>query len=404
MAIFTWILILSAGWLCIWCVIIIKRYRQDIALYWKEPVLKHPVLIFESDDWGAGPLIQAQALARISSKLIQYTNHYGRHPAMTLGIVLSVPDAIKIKQAQFRTYHDQRLDHPVFSPIKTAMIEGLHDGVFALQLHGMTHYWPDTLIQAMQTDEQIRHWLDQEDFPKTETLPSALQSRWTNTEQLPSSPLNQQVVEQAVNEEVDTFEALFGFKPKVVVPPTFVWNEGVERNWKQKSIRYLVTPGQCFERRDEKGMPSGTGRTITNGQLSDSGLTYLVRNDYFEPSLGHTADMAIKELEAKTHLAQPALLEIHRFNFIQDDETTKNSLNELEKAISGALEKYPKIMFLSTQELADNYSTSNEHFIEKSYLIRLIVCIKRMWANRSIRKWLYRSGLFPPFILLNKLS
>lgn len=396
----TAITILVAGWFFIWCIIIIKRYSQEIALNWKEPVLKHPVLIFESDDWGAGPLKQTQALIRISASLTRYADQYGRHPCMTLGIVLSIPDPDKIKQAEFKNYFAKRLDHPVFSPVKTAILNGYEQGVFDLQLHGMAHYWPENLMRAIQADKHIRDWLDQEELPKTEKLPSWLQSRWTNTEHLPTKPLDQDQIDQAVREEVGLFKEIFGFKPQVAVPPTFIWNEAVESSWKQQSVAFLVTPGECFDRRNKNGKPSGTGQKIANGQLSESGLTYVVRNDYFEPSLGHTTEMAIKALTTKTKLAQPTLLEIHRFNFIENDEITENSLRELEKTISLSLAKYPNLMFFSTKELAENYVSSNKDLIEKSYGIRMLVCMERLWANHTIRKWLYLSGLFLPMLCL----
>nr|WP_305908389.1 hypothetical protein [Methylomarinum sp. Ch1-1]MDP4521216.1 hypothetical protein [Methylomarinum sp. Ch1-1] len=318
---------------------------------------------------------------------------------MTIGVVLSVPDSEKIRQAEFKKYKEIRLDHPVFSPINKALIDGLDQGVFDLQLHGMAHYWPDNLMRALVSDEQIRHWLDQDKFPQTETLPSVLQSRWVNAEQLPTSPLSQDEIDKAVDEEVGFFKQLFGFYPKVAVPPTFVWDLSVERSWKRHNIEYLVTPGQCFNGRDKEGKPNGARQKIVNGQLSDSGLIYMVRNDYFEPSLGHTSDMAINTLMKNTELGQPTLLETHRFNFIQDDDATKNAIAELEKVISGALAKYPELMFLSTHELADKLASKNENFIERSFGARLFVCMDRLWANQSIKKWLYISGLFVPLLL-----
>ncbi len=390
--------ILFSIWVVIWCFIIIKRYFRDIVYSWQEPVLKYPVLIFESDDWGAGPLSQITALSRIKEILARYSDKKGHHPVMTLGVVLSIPDSNKIIRTGYRSYFAKRLDHPDFLPIKTMMLNGLTQGVFDLHLHGMAHYWPDNLMRALQTDKKVQQWLNQ-GYLLTEELPSTLQSRWTNNKQLPTIPLNHNEVDRAVKEEVEEFKKQFGTKPTVVVPPTFIWDEFVEQSWRKCAINYLITPGQYYDHRDKRGKPSGNEEKIVNGQLSRTGLTYMVRNDYFEPGLGHTAEKAVKELDIKTHLAQPTLLEIHRFNFIQNEAITKNSLLELEKVITLALEKYPDIMFLSTQVLAEKYSSKNKYFIEKSYLIRLLVCMERLWINHTIKKWLYISGLFPIFIL-----
>ena len=34
-------------------------YRRDLDRLWRDPVFKRPVLVLESDDWGAGPLVQS---------------------------------------------------------------------------------------------------------------------------------------------------------------------------------------------------------------------------------------------------------------------------------------------------------------------------------------------------------
>ncbi|NOR72117.1 MAG: hypothetical protein GQ532_20935 [Methylomarinum sp.] len=393
---------LVIGWIVIWFAIILVRYQDEILSSWREPALKYPVLIFESDDWGAGPLIQAQSLQHIIPVLTRYSDIHGHHPVMTIGVILSIPDATKIQSAQYKTYFDKRFDDSIFDEIKNSMLEGVEKGAFDIQLHGMAHYWPENLMRELQTSEKVREWLNHEEFPRTETLLSTLQSRWINTKKLPSVLLSQDQMDKAVEEEVHEFKALFGFNPKVVVPPTFIWTEMVERSWKQCSVNYLVTPGQCFEQRDSEGKPRGNGNKIVNSQQSSTGLTYMVRNDYFEPSLGHTAEMAIKALDKKTNLAQPTLLEMHRFNFIENEETTRYSLKELERVIFLALEKHPEITFLSTKELADKYLSNDIDFIEQSYFIRLLVCINRVWANHAIRKWLYVSGLFIPVYLLKK--
>jgi len=52
---FSTVAILAVVWPLVWALVIILRYFQDLMANWNEPVIKHPVLIFESDDWGAGP-------------------------------------------------------------------------------------------------------------------------------------------------------------------------------------------------------------------------------------------------------------------------------------------------------------------------------------------------------------
>ena len=55
-------------------------------------MFRHPLLVVESDDWGAGPLAQAEALDKIASVLQAFHDSTGRLAVMTLGLVFEVPD------------------------------------------------------------------------------------------------------------------------------------------------------------------------------------------------------------------------------------------------------------------------------------------------------------------------
>jgi hypothetical protein len=62
---------LAGAWL-LGMILVLWLYRQDLLALWREPMLRHPVLIVESDDWGAGPLTQAEGLERLSGILSEY--------------------------------------------------------------------------------------------------------------------------------------------------------------------------------------------------------------------------------------------------------------------------------------------------------------------------------------------
>jgi hypothetical protein len=80
-----------AAILLLWTAVLLAFARPLVAR-WREPVLRHPILIIESDDWGAGPLQQAEALTRISAVLQRIRDRSGRPAVMTLGVILEVPD------------------------------------------------------------------------------------------------------------------------------------------------------------------------------------------------------------------------------------------------------------------------------------------------------------------------
>jgi hypothetical protein len=328
---------------------ILLWYRRELVALWREPMLKHPVLIIESDDWGAGPVEpQAEALNRLVDLLTQYKDCTGRHPVMTLAIVLAVPDGPAIRATG--QYHRITLEHPMFAPVLAAIERGRKAGVFALQLHGLEHYWPDALMASQ--DPAVRAWLEADPPATTEQLPSHLQSRWTDASVLPSRPLSAAAIARAVHEEVELFQRVFGERPRVAVPPTFVWNEAVEAAWAREGIEVVVTPGLRSACRNAQGLPDCDTGPLRNGQQG-VGVTLVVRNDYFEPERGHRAELALLALAQKYAQRRPCLLETHRSNFLLSEMGLDNSIISLESLLGKALLQYPSLRFMATSELRD---------------------------------------------------
>lgn len=320
--------------------------RKRLTYLWREPAFRHPVLVIESDDWGAGPLGQAAALNDIAEVLARHRDSTGRAPVLNLALVLAVPDGPAI-EAEGR-YRRVTLDDPRFAPVLQALRDGVARGVFSLQLHGMEHFWPPTLLAS--GDAAVAAWLRQPVPATTEQLPSHLQSRWVDAGTLPSLPHAVEQTQDAVEEEVCAFDRIVGAPPRVVVPPTFVWTRDVERAWARHGIEFIVTPGFRSTLRNAQGLPDGDEGPIVSGDQVD-GLTYLVRTDYFEPARGRDAAYALRALARAAAEGRPCILENHRDNFIFDAEQCRSSLAELEVLCAGALRRHPDLRFVSTVEL-----------------------------------------------------
>ncbi len=322
---------------------------------WKErlrpltaPVLKRPVFIIESDDWGPGDPVQAEALWAVAGVLERHRDAAGRPALMTIGVVLSVPDAERI--AATGDYHARFLDEPEYRPIVEALREGEARGVFDLQLHGLAHYWPDNLVALWRRDEAVRRRLAEADW-RTERLPAWVQSRWLDAvDGLPSRPLDQRVIRRAVREEVELFRRCFGRPPRVAVPPTFVWDGNVEAAYAEAGIEVLITPGRRYPGRDGAGRLTPPDRGYYNGEALFPGLTALVRDVYFEPALGHTVDTVLAAVQRKWRRREPALLETHRFNFLDGD--LEASLDALDRLLHQLRTCFPQVCFLSSRQLA----------------------------------------------------
>ena len=73
-----------ALWFLLSGIMIILYARRELVTSWLEPVLRRPVLIIESDDWGAGPACQSDVLREIACILENFSDSEGRRPVMTL--------------------------------------------------------------------------------------------------------------------------------------------------------------------------------------------------------------------------------------------------------------------------------------------------------------------------------
>lgn len=380
--------------------------RRLLAL-WREPVLARPVLIVESDDWGPGPPADAAMLADIAATLAAIRDATGHPAVMTLGVVPSVPDGPAILAAACASYRRRRLDEREFAPLVAAIREGCTAGVFALQRHGLEHFWPAALLARAGADAALRRWLA-EPLARSEALPAALQSRWVDASTLPSSPLAPADVDAAVREEAALFERVFGAAPAVAVPNTFVWDDATERAWAAHGVRWVVTPGWRHEGRDAAGALTPPTRRTLNGERGLDGLRYVVRNDYFEPSRGHRAERVWTSLAARGAQGRPTLVETHRENFVADPGEARAALGELERALRGALVRHPDLRFMSTADLVRHFDDPFSDdplspLLARGGALRLRAWLARVRAEASCARLLKATGLDWPLRLVGWL-
>jgi len=395
-----WVPVFVLLWIVVGTTTLAWVCRKALGTLWREPMLKRPVLIVESDDWGAGPPEQAERLDGIATVLGSHADRDGRKAVMTLGLVLGVADGANILANGLRHYCRKSLNHGEFAPVLATIRRGAESGVFALQLHGAEHYWPPALLAGARGDPQLARWLAGPGIPSTEALPAPLQSRWVDASELPSKPLPADVIRAAALAEVADFRTIFGTEPAVAVPPTFVWNDAVEAAWAEAGVQFVVTPGRRYEARAEDGNPSAAGPAVLNGGKGAAGITYVVRDDYFEPSRGHKAERALDALAAKTRAGRPTLLETHRANFLGDGATADAAIRELERLFALTLRAFPDVAFLSTEELALRMRRTDPWLVERRLAVRLHVWLGRLWNVARLRKLAYVTGAIVPAWLL----
>lgn len=375
--------------------LVLVSYRRQISACWREPVLTAPVFIVESDDWGPGPQEDAVRLVQLCGGLLRLSDHLGNPPVVTLGVVLAIPNGTLAKGAsRDLAYEPHTLDAPEFASLRAAMTAGCEAGVFSLQLHGKEHFWPPALLRAATDDPSARKLLQSSlGSMRHERLRPALQSRWIDASKLPSTPLEAEDVRRAVEDETTTFRRVFGLAATVAVPVTFVWTREVEAQWARNGIKVVVTPGTRNVGRDGAGQLVGDGSMIRNGDRGSGGIIYVVRDIYFEPSLGHTADKTLPEVQARFKLRRPAILEMHRFNFTGSDAEARHSLGELHKLVLAVLDQFAEVRFMSTEVLAVALASRAEALIDRRLAARIRALVLRAATVSRLRKLAWVTGL-----------
>ena len=376
---------------------VLLAFARPLVARWREPVLRQPVLVIESDDWGAGPLEQADALQALASLLRRVHDRSGRRALMTLGVVLEVPDGPRVAASGCREYHACTLADARFAAVRQAIQAGVADGVFVPQLHGQCHYWPPALLAAARLDEGVRAWLTAAEPAQTEVLPAALQTRWVDAARLPAAALPAAAIAAAVAEECATYASIFGTPPKVAVATTFVWNEAVEEAWARCGVEAVVSPGARATGRDAQGRPAGVDRAMLSGQRAGAGQIYLVRDVYFEPVRGHAPQQLVAGLLARARQGRACLVETHRFNFLQARDA---SLAALEAGLAGALAACPGLRFATPLELARALRQRDTAWVETRWRARLAAWRARLDEIPRFRRAARLSGLHFPLALL----
>jgi hypothetical protein len=386
-----------AAWL-----LLLGLFARRLQADWREPVLAAPVLIVESDDWGPGPPADGTRLQALLRVLRKHRGADGRPPVITLGVVLAAPGVgVSVAANLALEYSPSILDEERYSSILAAMREGSSAGVFALQLHGREHFWPLAVIKAARHDPQARAFLQGgPTAPRHEMLASHLQSRWVDAASLPSVALDREAIERAVGEETACFRRVFGAPARVAVPVTFVWTTDVEAAWARHGIRVVVTPGSRNVGRDAEGRLVADGSILRNGDPAPGAMCYVVRDVYFEPALGHTAERTLQEIRERHRLGRPALVEMHRFNFTGDPVEADRALGELDRLLAGALRSIPRLRFMSTEALSDALRMRDPALVDRRTAARLRTFVLRAATQHRLRKLAWLSGLALPAVAI----
>ena len=365
------------GAIWLWC-----RHGSELRAAWVEPMLGTPLLTLESDDWGPPGTTQGQALEALAGVLERYRDGHGRPACMTLGMILAAPRAGVPPQRWSEADAVVTLADPDYAGLLETLAR--HLGCFKLQLHGWMHCRPQAVARAAAADPELLEAALQVAEQGYQVLPSPLQSRWVDGSSLPAAAVRGEQARREAEAEARFFlERIPGATP-VVVPPTFVWNEDVERGWADAGIKILITPGRRQETRDAAGQPHANGGHLGNGERAAGGLVVLVRDLFFEPVMGHSSEAAVAAVLACWSRGRPALVETHRFNY--EGQHAAKGVAALDEFLGSLTARVEGVRFVGPEEIADCLKNPR---CQAQGRTRLAI-----WARRLLERWRLRRTLW----------
>lgn len=343
--------------------------------------------MIESDDWGAirmpsrqvydqmlsegirvdrdpycryDGLETAEDLNQLYEVLTSVKDKNGRHPVVTADTVVANPCFEAIKANGFAEY--------VYEPVTVTFANSArHDGAWAMwregiaagiihpQFHGREHLNVKKWMNALRIGDAItRRSFDYGTFGLTSHVDRSIKLNYMGAF---NSALSEDVTEYGhiLSDGLNLFENIFGFRSESFIATTYTWPHAIEPYLKDNGVKYLQ--GMVSQR-----IPLDDDTTFIHkssnflGRKSPSGLTYLQRNCYFEPSHHHDYDNVgecLRRIATAFRCHRPATISTHRINYIGsiDIRNSDKTLPQFATLLKSIVNKWPDVEFMTSDEL-----------------------------------------------------
>jgi hypothetical protein len=347
---------------------------------------RRKLVVLESDDWGSvrmpskrafdalkaagvrvgscpycrfDSLATVEDLSRLFEILLRFCDARGKPPAITANTIVVNPDFARIRASGFHEYHYE----PFTETLKRGSAtegsfplwkQGLESAIFFPQFHGREHLNVDRWMKALQGDfPETKLAFDQGVYGlSTDISTEKRRSYLAALDFDEPSELARQVT--ILKDGLDIFERIFGYRSESFIAPNFVWHHGLEPALSAGGVRFIQGEHVQFE-------PRGNDRPFVHikhstGQFNALRQCYLVRNCSFQPSFDpdpRLAERCLDEIGLAFRFRKPALISIHRVNFIGAlvPENRERNLELFERLLTKALKQHPEIEFMNTAQL-----------------------------------------------------
>lgn len=344
------------------------------------------IVVFESDDWGSIRMPSIAAFSRLDKAgvdlrsctaerynlydtlasendlaglfevLSRFKDSQDNNPVFTALAIVANPDFQKIKESGFSKYYYEPFTEnlkriPGCENSLKLWKEGIERKIFIPEMHGREHLNVSAWLRALQKgdkktlsafDEGMWGFVpDQKVFPGID-FQAAFQL---------ADPQEINYHKEIIEDGLDLFEKIFGYKAQYFVPPNGPFNNKLNVTLSSGGIKYRST-----SKVQKESLGNGKTRNVIHwlGQKED-GITYITRNCFFEPSPHNEdwVDKCLSDINIAFKWHKPAIVSTHRVNFIgsliaSNRDRTLKSLGQL---LGQIIKNWPEVEFLTTSEL-----------------------------------------------------
>lgn len=346
---------------------------------------KRKIVVIESDDWGSvrmpsrevyeeflkrgvavdrdpycryDCLATADDLSALFEVLTSVKDKNGHPAVVTANAVVANPVFDKIKESGFKEYFYEPFTETLKRSSKhdgafELWKQGMSAGVFRPQLHGREHLNVKKWLRTLQSDDKItRLSFDLGTFGLTSAVDPHIKNNYMGAF---NSGLDEDIKEYdtIITEGQQLFEQLFGYKSESFIATTYTWNPKIEESLKRNGIKYLQGMVHQHVPLDDDTTFSWKKDNFC-GRRSPYGLSYLMRNCYYEPSQNSgTKEDCLNRVKTAFRWHKPATICMHRLNVIGaiDESNRTRNLADLQWLLKKIVKLYPDVEFMASDEL-----------------------------------------------------
>lgn len=343
---------------------------------------KRKLLIIESDDWGSicipdrktyntllkkglpvdqnrynkfDTLERPEDLKALFDVLNKHKDSKGKPAVFTAVSLVANPDFEKIREDKLKIYHRKSIfetykDFGIYNEMKQLWDQGIQEGIFYPQYHGLEHFHPSRWLRAVNSSKEERICFDYNGMPGVELDLSANAIKYRASFQYETEEEKQEI-ERDTKLGLEMFEEVFGFKSLSFCASQSIYGDHINPILFDQGVRCHQNGAQMLP----KGEANNKKKNHYWGAMSPEGLTYWRRNANFEPSKSRRNWVAdcLWEIDNAFKFGKPAVISSHRVNFMGAlDETNRNeSLKKLDSLLGRALKTWPELEFIHSETL-----------------------------------------------------